>query len=281
MKRLISFGLLAALFLGAGSASAAPLQKVSMTTKSTTPPVAARKPHSFEQHGTRIEDPYFWLRDPDYPKVDDAEVLDYLKAENAYFESQMAPLTPLIDTIFQEMKGRIKEDDSSVPQKDGDYLYWRRFQLGAQYKQWLRKPVKGGAEAIIIDEAKLGSFKTKDLVSKLANLKLSNATFIVDSVDENFDKASRNIPHLKVLPTEGANVYDILHHETLVLTENAVKLLTGRLATEVSAEAPAKAPAKKPAAKAVKANKRPSKGVTFGAEDNAIAAAIMARKATA
>ncbi len=106
---------------------------------------------------------------------------------------------------------------------------------------------------IIIDEAKLGSFKTKDLVSKLANLKLSNATFIVDSVDENFDKASRNIPHLKVLPTEGANVYDILHHETLVLTENAVKLLTGRLATEASAEAPAKAPAKKPAAKAVKA----------------------------
>jgi oligopeptidase B len=159
MKRLISFGLLAALFLGAGSASAAPLQKVSMTTKSTTPPVAARKPHSFEQHGTRIEDPYFWLRDPDYPKVDDAEVLDYLKAENAYFESQMAPLTPLIDTIFQEMKGRIKEDDSSVPQKDGDYLYWRRFQLGAQYKQWLRKPVKGGAEAIIIDEAKLAEGK--------------------------------------------------------------------------------------------------------------------------
>ena len=136
MKCLISFGLMAALFLGAGSASAAPLQKVSMTTKSTTPPVAARKPHSFEQHGTHIEDPYFWLRDPDYPKVDDAEVLDYLKAENAYFESQMAPLTPLIDTIFQEMKGRIKEDDSSVPQKDGDYLYWRRFQLGAQYKQW-------------------------------------------------------------------------------------------------------------------------------------------------
>lgn len=121
---------------------------------------------------------------------------------------------------------------------------------------------------IIIDEAKLSTFKTKDLAGKLAKLKVSNATFIVDSVDENFDKATRNIPHLKVLPTEGANVYDILHHETLVLTENAVKLLTGRLsadeaapkaekpakAPKAAAKAPAeKAPVKKPAAKAAKA----------------------------
>ena len=135
-----------------------PTQKVSMTDPAT-PPVAAQKPHSYERHGYKIDDPYFWLKDEGYPKVDDVEVLDYLKAENTYFEAQMKPLAPLVETIFQEMKGRLKEDDSSVPQKDGDYLYWRRFEPGAQYKQWMRKAVKGGAETVLLDEAKLAEGK--------------------------------------------------------------------------------------------------------------------------
>ena len=64
---------------------------------------------------------------PAIPKVDDEEVLAYLKAENAYFEAAMAPHQPLVDTLFEEMRGRIKEDDSSVPVKDGDWLYWWAF----------------------------------------------------------------------------------------------------------------------------------------------------------
>jgi oligopeptidase B len=124
-----------------------------MTSETPKPPVAARRPHSSTHHGVTIEDPYFWLRDPTYPKVDDADVLDHLKAENVFFEAQMKPLAPLVETIFQEMKGRLKEDESSVPQKDGNYLYWRRFEKGAQYKQWMRKPVSGGAEQVILDEA--------------------------------------------------------------------------------------------------------------------------------
>ncbi len=105
-------------------------------------------------HGVMITDDYAWLRDPKYPQVDDAAILDHLKAENAYFEAQMAPHAPLVETIFQEMKRRIKEDESSVPQKDGDWLYWRRFQTGAQYKQWMRKPVAGGDDVVMLDEAK-------------------------------------------------------------------------------------------------------------------------------
>ena len=135
-----------------------PSQKVSMTD-SAKPPVAAQKPHFYERHGVRIDDPYAWLKDEGYPKVDDVDVLDYLKAENTYFEAQMKPLAPLVETIFQEMKGRLKEDDSSVPQKDGDYLYWRRFEPGAQYKQWMRQPVSGGAETVLLDEAKLAEGK--------------------------------------------------------------------------------------------------------------------------
>jgi oligopeptidase B len=122
-------------------------------------PIAPRRPHSFTHHGITIEDPYAWLRDAGYPEVTDGDVLDYLKAENAHFEAGMAPHAALVESLFQEMKGRLKEDDSSVPQKDGDYLYWRRFEMGAQYKQWMRKPVSGGADEVLLDESKLAEGK--------------------------------------------------------------------------------------------------------------------------
>jgi oligopeptidase B len=105
------FAALAALLCGQAALSAPPksvppktasAQKVSMTDPAK-PPVAAQKPHSYERHGVKIDDPYSWLKDEGYPKVDDVEVLDYLKAENAYFETQIKPLAPLVETIFQEM----------------------------------------------------------------------------------------------------------------------------------------------------------------------------------
>jgi oligopeptidase B len=129
-------------------------QKEAMTTNITTP-VADKRPHSSTHHGIILTDDYHWLRDQGYPKVDDADVLAYLKAENAYFEAQMAPQLPLVETIFQEMKGRIKEDDSSVPQKDGDYIYWSKFDEGQQYRKHYRKAVKGGPDELILDENEL------------------------------------------------------------------------------------------------------------------------------
>jgi oligopeptidase B len=119
------------------------------------PPVAAQRPYSFERHGVRIEDPWHWLKDQSYPVVDDADVLAYLNAENAYYEAAMAPHQPLIETVFQEMRGRIPEDDSSVPVRDGDYLYWWAFRPGAQYRTWHRRPVFSGGvpEQVIFDEA--------------------------------------------------------------------------------------------------------------------------------
>jgi oligopeptidase B len=122
------------------------------------PPRAERRPFSYERHGVTIEDPYHWLRDPDYPKVERADILDYLRAENAYFEAAMAPRRPLVDTLFEEMKGRIKEDESSVPIRDGDFLYWWAFRPGAQYRTWYRRPVASGiegpdgADQIVFDE---------------------------------------------------------------------------------------------------------------------------------
>ena len=116
------------------------------------PPKAEQRPYSYERHGIRIEDPYHWLKDQSYPKIDDPDVLAYLKAENAYFEAWKKPHEQLVETLFQEMKGRQKEDDSSVPVKDGDYLYWWAFKPGAQYRQWYRKPVAGGPDQLIFDE---------------------------------------------------------------------------------------------------------------------------------
>jgi oligopeptidase B len=122
-------------------------------------PVAQQKPHSVRAHGHEVSDPWAWLRDPGYPQVTDTGVLGYLKEENDWFEAAMAPHQPLIETLFQEMKGRIKEDDRSVPQKDGDYVYWRAFETGGQYRKWYRRAVAAGEDAaqdqLILDEPAL------------------------------------------------------------------------------------------------------------------------------
>ena len=121
-------------------------------TSLPTPPQAEQRPYSYERHGVTIHDPWHWLRDPKYPEVSDPNVLAYLKAENAYFETAMKPHRALIDQLFKEMKGRIKEDDSSVPIRDGDFLYWWAFKPGAQYRTWYRKPAADGTDQIIFDE---------------------------------------------------------------------------------------------------------------------------------
>ncbi|HEU5068593.1 MAG TPA: S9 family peptidase [Sphingomicrobium sp.] len=112
------------------------------STADLSPPRAEQRAHSFEHHGISVEDPWAWLRDQGYPNVTDENVLAYLKAENAWFEQWAEPNKDLIEQLFQEMKGRLKEDESSVPIKDGDWLYWWKFQPGAQYRSWYRKPAE-------------------------------------------------------------------------------------------------------------------------------------------
>jgi oligopeptidase B len=148
------------LLIAAFGFAAAPLpaQKVPMS-KTPKPPIAAQRPHNYSRHGITVQDPYHWLKDASYPKVDDKAVLSYLREENSYFEAQMKPRAALVESIFQEMKGRLKEDESSVPQKDGAYLYWRKFEKDAQYKLWMRKLATGGPDEIVLDEAALAKGK--------------------------------------------------------------------------------------------------------------------------
>ncbi len=122
-----------------------------------TPPVANRIAHSYSRHGYTITDPYFWLKDQGYPKVTEKPVLDYLKAENSYREAIMAPNQAVTDQLFAELKARVKDDDASVPQKDGAFIYQSRFAPQSQYRTWVRWPVGKTAadEAIILDEPTL------------------------------------------------------------------------------------------------------------------------------
>ncbi len=140
--RLITAGLLAT-FLASGALA------------QMQPPIAAPRPYSFTHHGITVEDPYNWLKDPGYPKVDDADVLAYLKAENAYYEAQFAPLNALKDRVYEELKGRVKQDDASVPVPNGAFEYWWQFQPGDQYRTWMRRPKAGGADQLLLSEPDL------------------------------------------------------------------------------------------------------------------------------
>jgi len=125
------------------------------SAETVKPPIAEKRPHTYSHHGITIEDPYDWLYDKSYPTVDDEDVLDYVKAENAYFEANMKPLEAQTEALFEEMKARIKEDDSTVPQRRGEYLYWSEFEEGSQYRKHYRKPVGAPADAkgeLILDQ---------------------------------------------------------------------------------------------------------------------------------
>jgi oligopeptidase B len=118
------------------------------------PPLSAQKiDHTHTLHGHSRQDPYHWLRNPVHPKpVKDKNILEYLNNENAYTDAAFSQWEGDIETIFKELKGRIKQDDSSEPYQDGDYWYYTRFDSGAQYPIYCRK--KGhldAAEEIILD----------------------------------------------------------------------------------------------------------------------------------
>jgi len=128
-----------------------------MSDITKNPPRAATKPYSAMYHGHRLDDPYAWLKDPDWQQVMkepnrlDQTIRDYLEVENAYVEAVMTSEQELTEALFQEMKGRIKEDDSSVPVSDGKYQYYRRFAVGGQHPIFCRQLGGGGEERILID----------------------------------------------------------------------------------------------------------------------------------
>ena len=179
-----------------------------MASTTPHPPVAPRKPHSFTHHGITVTDDYAWLRDPGYPNVTDPEILAHLEAENGWFETRMKPHQPLLDRLFKEMRGRIKEADKSVPQKDGNWLYWIEFEEGAEYKKWWRRPVgapaDGTADELILDEVALAEGKE---YFRLGAIAVSNdgaklAWSVDDNGSERFTVRIKDIASGTLLPDE-------------------------------------------------------------------------------
>jgi oligopeptidase B len=118
------------MFIRLSLAAAALLAGTSALAQEVKPPVAAKKPHQVPSPNGAREDDYYWLRDDSRKNP---EMLAYLKAENAYADSQLAPLKPLQDKLFAEIVGHVKQDDSSVPWRKHGYWYASRFAAGAEY----------------------------------------------------------------------------------------------------------------------------------------------------
>jgi len=119
--------------------------------KEIRPPKAKRIPYKTQVHGVSWCDDYFWLRERD-----NAEVLEYIRAENAYTKGIMEPTQELQKDLYQEMVARIKETDETVPAKKGNYFYYSRTEKGKQYSIYCRKHQSLEAvEEIILDCNKL------------------------------------------------------------------------------------------------------------------------------
>lgn len=121
----------------------------------SAPPVAEIIPDTFVNFGQTRVDNYYWLKDKNNP-----EVIEYIKAENAYTDTVMASTKGLQETIYNEIVGRIKEDDESYPSFRNGYFYYSRSEKGKQYRTYLRR--KGSMDApeeILFDVNKMAEGK--------------------------------------------------------------------------------------------------------------------------
>ena len=152
MKRPYYLSLLPLLFL-----TACKSDKSEKSTELPKAPEAKKIAKELVQHGDTRTDDYFWMRLSDEqkkaetPDAQTQDVLDYLEAENDYLEKVMAHTESLQDTLYKEIVGRIKKDDSSVPVTDNGYEYYTRFEEGNDYAFYCRKKVGSDNEEIMLN----------------------------------------------------------------------------------------------------------------------------------
>ena len=125
-----------------------------------TPPLAAVRPHRFDEFGTVRTDNYYWLKERSNP-----EVIKYLEDENAYTKAVMAHTDALQDRLYEEMKGRVLQNDQSVPFREGNYFYYTRLVEGKNYPIYARKRgALNAPEEIMIDANVLAEGKSTFLI---------------------------------------------------------------------------------------------------------------------
>jgi oligopeptidase B len=169
------------------------------------PPQAAKLAHQIEIHGDTIVDDYFWLRDRENPQV-----MEYLKAENEYTEQVLEPHAELRESLFQELKARVKEDDLSVPIKKDGYYYYSRVAAGQQYSIHCRK--KGdldSPEEIILDENRLAEGKPYFQLGTFSISPNHQLLAYAEDTDgsETYTLRIKNLATGELLPESIANTY--------------------------------------------------------------------------
>ena len=163
--------------------SCSPGKETTTQYPNVTAPVAEKKPFEIvAKHGHKRIDNYYWLKERE-----DSSVISYLNAENKYLDTMMAHTKSLKEKLYNEMKGRIKEKDESVPYQDGEYYYYTRFEEGYDYPIYCRK--KGSldaAEEIIADGNALGKNQKYFNMSISQSPKHDIIAFSIDTVGRRF-----------------------------------------------------------------------------------------------
>lgn len=161
------------------------------------PPIAEKKPHKLVAHDDVRIDNYFWLN-----QRENKAVLDYLKAENAYTKAIMRHTEELQELLFEEMKGRIKEDDTSVPYKLNGYWYVTRFEKGKDYPIYTRKKESLDAKEEVL-------FDCNEMAKTFAYFKLGGISISTDNSLAAFstDTVSRRQYTIQVKNLETGEIY--------------------------------------------------------------------------
>ncbi|MEL6535433.1 MAG: S9 family peptidase [Bacteroidota bacterium] len=201
MKSYFQLGILALVLAGCADSDSnqAMVQRMDGTQN---PPTAKKMPEELTIHGDVRVDNYYWLNQRENP-----EVISYLEAENTYTQGVMAPLQPLQDVLFEELKGRVQEDQETLPYKYGDYHYYYRYVEGGEYSVFCRK--KGSLDAeeeILVDNNKRAEgyefYRSSDNVSPNHNLLL----IMTDTVGRrNYSIEVKNLTTGEMLPDVIAN----------------------------------------------------------------------------
>ncbi|QTD39253.1 S9 family peptidase [Polaribacter batillariae] len=179
-------------------------------------PIAYKQPTTLEKHGDVRIDNYFWMRLSDKQKLTEVndkqtqKVIDYLEAENAYYNKVTAYTKDFEAKLFEEMKGRIKEDDASVPYKDNGYFYITRYEKGMQYPIYSRKKENLEAEEQIM-------FNVNEMAKDFDYYQLGGLNVSKDNKLVVFatDTVSRRQYFLRVKNLETGEIYkDIIDNTT-------------------------------------------------------------------
>ena len=135
---------------------AAPTQVQRDASGRPVPPVARQAAFVVKSpHGERVDE-YYWIRD-DHPKEKRAEVMEHLRAEQAYTEAMLERLQPLEASLLREIRGRIQEDDGTAPQHDRGWWNWQAYHAGGEHPIWMRRqggvqgPERGAPEQVVLD----------------------------------------------------------------------------------------------------------------------------------